>query len=157
MKRNKNLFLDKLKNDIFGLLQLKKIKNSKRKKNHKRKTKKVFKQTIKGGGIKNRRTCKNVPCGVCVTGCEPSYCLDKNGNGGSKNWCICNMRNQQCHNKKQIKYKAPRFQVTAKKMHRRLPLIWRHLKNKTRKKLIKTSNMPLKKLNIKYMKHMKHD
>jgi len=152
MKRNKEIFFDKLKNDIFGLLQLKKIKNSKKKK-HKRKTKKVFKKTIKkGGGIK-RKTCKKVPCGVCVTGCETSYCLNGDGSGGSKNWCICNMRNKPCHNKKPIKYKAPKFQVTVKKMNRRLPLVWRHLKNKTRKKLIKTANMPLKKLNIKYMKH----
>ena len=34
-----------------------------------------------------------------------------------------------------------------------LSLVWRHLKNKTRKKLIKTANMSLKKLNSKYMKH----
>tara|TARA_Y100000389_G_scaffold47454_2_gene42584 strand:+ start:2349 stop:2540 length:192 start_codon:yes stop_codon:yes gene_type:complete len=63
MKRNKEIFFDKLKNDIFGLLQLKKIKNSKKKK-HKRKTKKVFKKkTKKGGGIK-RKTCKKIPYGL---------------------------------------------------------------------------------------------
>ena len=82
--------------------------------------------------------------------CEPIYCLNvvvKNF-GVYVIWEI-----NHVNNKKAIKCKEYKFKVTAKKGIEMLSLVWRHLKNKTRNKLIKTVNMSFKKLNIKYMKH----
>jgi len=105
---------------------------------------------------KKYKSCKHVPCGSAMNGCEPAYCSD-----GSKNWALCNMEHwnpdykrfciseTQC--KKSRRSKISTDQVYATELHHKMPYIWRHLDRKTRRKMVKLARKPVKVLNIRYM------
>lgn len=94
-----------------------------------------------------KKKCLRVKCGDCKDGCRPVYCVGKNSI--SKNWCHCNLsKHIKCKSKKKLLSKAQKCQVPAEILHKKFPLIWRHLDNKTRKNLIKLAKKPVSKLNI---------
>lgn len=102
-------------------------------------------------------SCNQVPCGESMNGCEPSYCSK-----GSKNWALCNMAKwntqykQFCvsntHCKMSRKKRKSKDQVLATELHQKMPYIWRHLGNKTRRKMVKLARKPVKELNISTMR-----
>jgi len=106
---------------------------------------------------KKYKSCKHVPCGEMMNGCEPAYCSK-----GSKNWGLCNMANenpkykrycrktQKCTTSKRNKISPD--QVYATELHQKMPYIWRHLDRKTRKQMMNLAKKPIKVLDIDYMK-----
>lgn len=115
--------------------------------NNKNKTCKIYK------------SCKHVPCGKMMNRCTPSYCSK-----GSKNWGLCNMSNwngnyrplkSHCRSEKKcrmVKNKISNDQVSNEVMEAKLPYIWRHLGNKTRRKMVRLARLPIEKININKMK-----
>lgn len=100
---------------------------------------------------KQWKSCKHVPNGGVMMGCRPSYTSK-----GSKNWSRCNMSEWGGPNKKtnklyckkegltnKCKYvknaKISKDQIDAEELHKKMPVIWRYLDIKTRKKIIKTA------------------
>ena len=104
------------------------------------------------------KSCQHVPCNQVMEGCEPAYCTH-----GSKNWALCNMANwnpkyqkycegeENCKMRKRIK--ISKDQVYAKELHNKMPYIWRHLDNKTRRKMVRLARKPVSVLNIKYIQN----
>lgn len=108
------------------------------------------------------KSCKNVPCNKHMPHCKKtSYCEP----GGSKNWTICNIlkRTKQnvlfkkrckthlCNKTKKGRKKVN--EIDSEILHKKMPYIWRHLKRKTRKRLLSLAKKPIKKLNINFMKY----
>ena len=104
------------------------------------------------------RKCKNVPCNHAMNGCRPSYCVP----GSSRNWTLCNMSEwggEYKHLKKHckddtkckiVKSKVTKDTVDSKTLHNKMPYIWRFLKPKTRKMMIKLANKPTSTINIPF-------
>jgi hypothetical protein len=44
-------------------------------------------------------------------------------------------------------------QVDALELHRKMPYIWRHLDNKTRRKMVMLARKPVSEIDIKYMRY----
>lgn len=126
----------------------------------------------KGRPRSNRwKSCKHVPCGSSMSHCKPSYCHP----GESKNWGLYNIKNLYPNKSKLYKHlkkhctkviksvsnNIPKFQVKTRKLHRKLPYIWRQLKPETRKKMIVMANLPVNVINTwasasgKYIKRNK--
>ena len=106
------------------------------------------------------KSCANVPCNGYMNGCEPAYCTY-----GSKNWTHCNMANWNpqkygkfCKSESSCKMSSRKTvskdQVYAKTLHQKMPYIWRHLDNKTRRKIVQLARKPLRVINIPYMKNL---
>ena len=111
------------------------------------------------------KKCQYVPCGGVMDKCRPHYCVSKRGS--SKNWGNCNMEHivpkkfkhnfsRKCKKEKKarptkqkiMKKTSTTFSVDADVMHKKMPYIWRHLDNKTRRNLIRLARKPLKEINI---------
>ena len=117
------------------------------------------KHSKKNKTCKVYKSCRQVPCGETMNRCSPSYCST-----GSKNWGLCNMSNwggkyrslrSHCRSEKKCKMVENRVsedQVPMAILEAKLPFIWRHLGNKTRRKMVRLSRLPIEKLNISEMK-----
>lgn len=116
------------------------------------------------------RSCEHVPCQSGMAGCRPKYC-----SRGSSSWASCNMANWKpsetggvsfehlrARCKKQYptkgctisrKTRISTDQVDALELHRKMPYIWRHLDNKTRRKMVMLARKPVSEIDIKYMRY----
>ena len=104
------------------------------------------------------KSCDNVPCGKTMNRCKPSYCYPYS----SRNWSKCNMANLKsnnktrntkiCKNESKCRLnktnKKPRYSVSARTLHNKMPYIWRFLKPQTRKHMIELAQKPINKINI---------
>lgn len=115
--------------------------------------------------------CAYVPCGSSMNKCSPSYCYPES----SRNWTLCNMsnwrkdrRNFSKHGRRRYsklrlhcrkdkstttkmrgrKRRRPRHTVDAVTLHNKMPYIWRHLRPRTRKQMIRLANAPKERINI---------
>jgi hypothetical protein len=88
-------------------------------------------------------SCAEVPDGKVMNGCRPAYTSK-----GSKNWAHCNMATwgkpgmkKYCKSQKKCKMSKhlpiSEDQVDVEVLHRKMPVIWRHLDRKTRRKIVK--------------------
>jgi len=98
------------------------------------------------------KSCKNVPCNQAMNKCKPSYCVP----GSSRNWTHCNMSKYKhlCKDESKCSLsksrKVTQDTVDAKTLHNKMPYIWRFLKPKTRRHMIKLANKPVKDINIPF-------
>ena len=88
----------------------------------------------------SKKHCNKVPCGKCIRGCKPSYCVTKKEI--SKNWC------GHTKNKTVKMLKTDKNSVYTDELHKKMPYIWRFLDNKTRKKMVRLAKKPIHEINI---------
>ncbi len=98
---------------------------------------------MKPRDIVKNKLCNKVPCGDCVKGCKPSYCVTNKQK--SKNWCS---HTSKLSGRSRKLIKNTNNSVYSNTLHKKMPYIWRFLDNKTRKKMIKLAKQPLNKINI---------
>lgn len=98
---------------------------------------------------KRYKSCLDVPDGQVMMGCRPAYTSK-----GSKNWSRCNMaqwggpnkaknlkfckKEGLTHNCKYVKTnkRISNDQVDVQLLHAKMPVIWRKLDTKTRRKIV---------------------
>jgi len=116
------------------------------------------------------RSCEHVPCQSGMVGCRPKYC-----SRGSSSWASCNMANwnpsetggvsfehlrARCKEQYPVRgckmsrrRKISTDQVDALELHNKMPYIWRHLDNKTRRKMVRLARKPVSEININHMRY----